>query len=336
METEAPTTEDSSRQEAPASKSGRPPPIILTTAINLTQLQKQLKDVVEEIFEFRTTRNGTRVLTKSLADFQSVKSYFDQRQLSYFSFFPKSEKPIKVVIRHLPINTPAEDISDGLVNLGFDVIRVNKMTTTRLSAPDDPKSSNLSLFLITLPRSEKSQEIFRLPSLCHNAIKVEAYRARNGLTQCHNCQQFGHVRANCKQPPRCLWCGGGHLHKECPEKDNSSSTPTCCNCRLAEGEKHQRPNYRGCSHATEELQRKRPQKSPKTTAGRVFSSTLATPGVSFAVALRGSRQQHQQPPAPRTPAIIEKPSSSAAAPQQSTGQSVPAPNVNISPLDNIL
>jgi hypothetical protein len=23
---------------------------------------------------------------------------------------------------------------------------------------------------------------------------------------------------NCKQPPGCLWCGGGHLHKECPEK----------------------------------------------------------------------------------------------------------------------
>jgi hypothetical protein len=24
-----------------------------------------------------------------------------------------------------------------------------------------------------------------------------------------------------------LWCGDGHLHKECPEKENTSSTPTC-------------------------------------------------------------------------------------------------------------
>jgi hypothetical protein len=132
--------------------------------------------VVEGSFEFGTTRNGTRVLTKSLADFQSVKCFFDRKGLPYFSSFPKSENPFKAVIRHLPINTPAKDISDGLVDLGFDVISVEQMTTTRRPAPDKPKSINLPLFLITLPRSEKSQEIFRLQSLCHIAIKVEAYR----------------------------------------------------------------------------------------------------------------------------------------------------------------
>jgi hypothetical protein len=33
-----------------------------------------------------------------------------------------SEKPIKAVIRHLPPDTPAEDISNSLENLGFNVI----------------------------------------------------------------------------------------------------------------------------------------------------------------------------------------------------------------------
>jgi hypothetical protein len=78
--------------------------------------------VVAENFEFRSTRNGTRVITKGLADFQSVKSLFNSQRLSYYTFFPKSEKPIKAVIHHLPLNTPAEAISDGLVNLGFDVV----------------------------------------------------------------------------------------------------------------------------------------------------------------------------------------------------------------------
>jgi branched-subunit amino acid transport protein AzlD len=31
---------------------------------------------------------------------------------------------IKAVIRHLPFTTPAEDISDGLVDFSFDVISV--------------------------------------------------------------------------------------------------------------------------------------------------------------------------------------------------------------------
>jgi hypothetical protein len=110
------------------------------------------------------------------------------------------------------------------------------------------------LFLITLQRTAKSQEIFKLQYLCHISIKGEAYRAQTGLTQYHTCQQFGHVWVNCKQSPRCLWCGGGHLHKECPQKGNPDLTPACCNCRLAEGGKAHPANYRGCKHARKELQ----------------------------------------------------------------------------------
>jgi hypothetical protein len=50
---------------------------------------------------------------------------------------------------------------------------------------------------------------------------VQAYKVQNALTQCHNWQYIGHVWANCKHPPRWFWCGGGHLHKECPEKENT-------------------------------------------------------------------------------------------------------------------
>jgi hypothetical protein len=232
MDTDPTTTEGSPSVE-PTGKSDRPPPIVLTSAVNLIHLQKQLKNVVQDNFEFRNTRNGTRVITRSLADFHSVRSHFDGQHLAYYTFIPKSEKPIQAVIRQLPINTPAEDISDGLVSLGFDVVSVKQMISTRRSSPEDPNISNLPLFLVTLPRTAKSQEIFRLPNFCHIAIRVEAYRAQSSLTQCHNCQQFGHVWENCKQLPRCLWSGGGHLHKECPEKGNTASTPACCNCRLA-------------------------------------------------------------------------------------------------------
>jgi hypothetical protein len=100
MDTESSTTEGSPYEESAVGKRGRPPPIVLTSATNLIQLQKQLKNVVEDNFEFQTTRNGTRVTTKSLADFQSIKAYFENQRLSYFTFFPKSEKPIKAVIRH--------------------------------------------------------------------------------------------------------------------------------------------------------------------------------------------------------------------------------------------
>jgi hypothetical protein len=110
------TTPQETAMTETAAKTGRLPPIILTSTVNLNQLQKQLKNVLKEDFEFHTTRNGTRIVTRGMVDFLGVKSHLENHNLAFFTFFPKSEKPIKAVIRHLPINTPAEDICDGLVS----------------------------------------------------------------------------------------------------------------------------------------------------------------------------------------------------------------------------
>jgi hypothetical protein len=56
---------------------------------------------------------------------------------------------MKPVLCHLPHNTTAEDISDGLVRLGFDVIRVKHMTDTCRSPSDGSTTINVPLFLIT-------------------------------------------------------------------------------------------------------------------------------------------------------------------------------------------
>jgi hypothetical protein len=108
----------------------------------------------------------------------SGRSHFDTNNLLYYSFYPKSEKPMKAVTRHLLHNTPAEDISDGLVSLIFDVISVKQMTATRGSPSEGLKNINLPLLLIILPRTAIFQEITRLPSLCHIGIRVEALQLK--------------------------------------------------------------------------------------------------------------------------------------------------------------
>jgi hypothetical protein len=44
-----------------------------------------------------------------MTDIEAVKPLFSTDNLSYYSF-PKSQKPIKAVIRHLLPNIPAEDV----------------------------------------------------------------------------------------------------------------------------------------------------------------------------------------------------------------------------------
>jgi hypothetical protein len=78
-------------QEAPR-KSCRPPPIVLTSIINLIQLQSDLKEHAKREYEFRNTRNGTRIIMKEMADYSAMKSYLEKHNLHYFTFpqIPKS------------------------------------------------------------------------------------------------------------------------------------------------------------------------------------------------------------------------------------------------------
>jgi hypothetical protein len=77
-----------------------------------------------------------------MVDYQSVKAHLETKNLSYYTFYPKSQKPIKAV---KPQKTNAEDIHDGLVELGFDVIIVKQMSTAR--RPPEGYISTLSNLL---------------------------------------------------------------------------------------------------------------------------------------------------------------------------------------------
>jgi hypothetical protein len=70
------------QQQEPPSQAGRPPPIVLTTQTNLIKLQNHRTELVKGNFKFRNTRNGTRIVTKEMADFSAIKSYFDNQGLS--------------------------------------------------------------------------------------------------------------------------------------------------------------------------------------------------------------------------------------------------------------
>jgi hypothetical protein len=88
-----------------------------------------------------------------------MKSYLEKNNLQCLTFFPNSEKAIKAVIRHLPPDTPAEHISNGLEDLGFNVINVRQMTATRLASNGQTHVKTLPLFLVTLTRNKITRDI---------------------------------------------------------------------------------------------------------------------------------------------------------------------------------
>jgi hypothetical protein len=192
------------------------------------------------------------MVTRNMADYTAIMRHLEKRKLPHFIYHPKPLRPVKAVIRHLPGDTAAEYFPNELVAFGISVISVRQLTATKQQPQGGNHLVNLPLFLVTLARNEKPPEIFKLTNFSHVIIKAEAYRAQAGLTQRYNCQQFGHVWANCRQQ-----CSGGHVHKDFPDKGTEATTPNCCNCKQGEGVKRHPSNYRVCSHAKEELLRRR-------------------------------------------------------------------------------
>jgi hypothetical protein len=113
-----------------------------------------------------------------------MKYYLEKNNLHYFTFSPNSEKPISAVFRHLPPDTPTEDISSSLEDLSFNIINMRQMTATRRSSNGQTHVEALPLFLVTLTRNIKFQQLFKLNRFNHIIIKVKLYRDQTGLKQC--------------------------------------------------------------------------------------------------------------------------------------------------------
>jgi tRNA U34 5-carboxymethylaminomethyl modifying enzyme MnmG/GidA len=108
-------------------------------------LQKQLKELVKGNFELRNTRNRTGVVNDKTEDFSAIKSHFDDQRTSYFTFYPKSQKPVQDLICYLKYSNPEENISIRLMSPRFDVISVkqkksNQHQIMQATSPSHSKS----------------------------------------------------------------------------------------------------------------------------------------------------------------------------------------------------
>jgi hypothetical protein len=126
------------------------------------------------------------------------------------------------------------------------------------------------------------------------------------------------------QPPRCLWCEDGHLHRECPGKDKEDSTPACCRLQMlqmSEGrdasEEHSEDTH---THTRESLLQihhvRHVLRRGSTKQGRPNSAKQSTPWCSGSSSNRGPTQSSY---------FIEMAASRSSAAAQI---------VNSSPLDN--
>ncbi|KAL4156031.1 hypothetical protein QTP88_000066 [Uroleucon formosanum] len=151
--------------------------------------------------------------------YRTLVHYLRNEKAEFHTFQLKEDKPMRIVIRNLHPSTSTEMIKNELEHRLYEVRQVTQVIS----------KIPLPLFFVDLEPTDHSKEIFKLESILHTKIKIEESHKPKIISQCQNCQAYGHTKAYCGYSPRCVRCGDDHSSSACP---NSRQDPMrCALCR---------------------------------------------------------------------------------------------------------
>jgi len=285
-----------------------PPPIFVRGIRNFLDLSKALIELIGvDNFFCKASADRLKIQTANPESYRSLIHFLKDEQAEFHTYQLKEDKPLRVVIRNLHPTTNPETIKDELEIRMFHVRRVTNVLHKVTKAP-------LPLFFVDLEPQIQSNDIFQLTSLLHTKVRVEEPYKTKIISQCNNCQEYGHTKTYCGYPPRCVRCGADHKSPECPKP--RSDPPKCALCS---GDHP--ASYKGCT-IYKDLQR-----AKKPTSKGNFAPTYSRPNSSNVKDTHPSNDTHPNHSNAHTPTYAQ--ATSGRATNNTTSESTTDLNITI-------
>ncbi|GFY10374.1 nucleic-acid-binding protein from transposon X-element [Trichonephila clavipes] len=240
-----------------------------------------------------------KIFCKSPDKHRIVTDYLKEISEEFYVIDPPDSRPLKVVIKGLPISTEIDEIQEDLTSQGFSVEKVVQLTRSKTKSP-------LPIFMVELEKKPDSPDIFKMKKCCCLTVQIDAFNRRPGVSQCYNYNLFNHSSKNCFMHTRCLKCGESHRTNECPIKEKIEN-PVCINCNKT----GHMANWSQCEEFPKRKLRKGETiRNRNTSTETNKTSKKVTPNLSFAAALSGASNKNNTPgtsaATEETPSINEK------------------------------
>lgn len=226
-------------------KESLPPPIFIKGVLNFSDLLSEFTNLIgPNSFVCKSTSTHLKVQATKPDDYRTLIRFLKDNDASFHTYQLQSEKAYRVVIRNLHPSTSISEISTAIKEIGFPVRQVTNIKHYQTK-------NALPMFFVDLEPDPSNKDIFNIKSLLHTIIKVEEPHKRREIPQCLNCQSYGHTRAYCAYPSRCVKCGENHPTQICKKTSDTPATCALCNGNHP-------ANYKGCT-VHKELQNRRRQ-----------------------------------------------------------------------------
>ncbi|KAJ8917722.1 hypothetical protein NQ315_005171 [Exocentrus adspersus] len=266
--------------EAPQAEQPKIPPIVLRKQENWSHVSRLLKDRKANYVKAKMIGDNSIAITPATAaDYRLITKVLEADKQEYHTYSLHEERNLRAVIRGIPTGISEEEIKADLVEQGFTVLSVHRMTSRR-------DKRTMPLVLVQVPTNQGN--LLQVQRCCALVVRVEKQRQATVATQCHRCQKFGHGQSRCTAQPKCVKCGADHETGRC---EKSREEPArCANCSGPHP-----ASYRGCPKYPKPAKKTAEAKKPAATAGGQTQpprpSAAAVPGKSFAAAAAGTKKQ---------------------------------------------
>lgn len=221
---------------------------VIPVVADITPLSQQqtttiLKLVKETLPTMKMKYSPGKIVfyTTSEIEHKDIVGSITKLQLKYHTYSRREQVDKKFVIKGLP---PLE-ITDMIQDLKEQGVTPKKLI--RMKARDSTQSESATYYM-SIPYDTETEKVVAIKDICGILVRWEKYKNPKQVTQCYNCQSYGHGTINCHYESKCVKCAGNHQTKDCTKKPEGK--PKCVNCS---GEHP--ANYSKCSTYLKHLEK---------------------------------------------------------------------------------
>uniref|UniRef100_A0A6M2DQ16 Putative nucleic-acid-binding protein from transposon x-element n=1 Tax=Xenopsylla cheopis TaxID=163159 RepID=A0A6M2DQ16_XENCH len=234
-----------------------PPPIFIANVENINPLTAVLKEISRDKFTLKSLKNNeVKLQAADKESYISIIKALKEKDTEFHSYKMKEDRTYRVVLRNIHHSTDIQEIKTAIEAYGHEVTNIwnIKNKTTKIPLP---------LFYIDLKQKSNNKNIYDIKKLLNTIVTFEPAHVKTQISQCTNCQRFGHTKNFCVRRSRCVKCTGDHATKDC-QRINRDENVICVNC----GDNHP-ANYRSrCTIHKQIFQAKFPQYRQKPNVTR--------------------------------------------------------------------
>lgn len=172
------------------------------------------------------SRAITRIYTHDDKIYEEVINILNSANVQFFSNQRHTQKKTKIVMYGMP------HINIEKIKCAFEAkfhvqpIDIKQLKSKKCTHLYGPRTYMLVFRKMDSVRVRDIREA--VDTLFGIHVRFEYYTPRKfQITQCSNCQSFGHGEENCHKKSNCLRCGGRHHFKICPLLQTVPGAPEC-------------------------------------------------------------------------------------------------------------